>query len=113
MQPLFAALAMFARGESRIVDLRFEGRYQYAAELARMGGRSTVEGNMLRIFGGDPLHGAHVRATDLRAGIALLIAGLGVEAETSIDDAWQIERGYDGIWEKLEQLGARVEVIRQ
>jgi UDP-N-acetylglucosamine 1-carboxyvinyltransferase len=113
MQPLFAALAMFAKGESRIVDLRFEGRYQYAAELARMGGRSTVQGNMLRIFGGEKLHGAHVSATDLRAGIALLIAGLSIEGETEIDNAWQIERGYDGVWQKLRMLGARVSVVTE
>lgn len=110
MQPLFAAFALFARGESRIVDLRFEGRYQYARELARMGADLRVDGNMLRIFGGKPLRGGAVNATDLRAGISLLIAGLGAEGVTEIDNAWQIERGYDGVWEKLKGLGARVSI---
>jgi UDP-N-acetylglucosamine 1-carboxyvinyltransferase len=72
-----------------------------------MGASTKVDGNMLRILGGQKLHGANVRATDLRAGIALLIAGLGAEGETKISDAWQIERGYDGIWQKLESLGAK------
>lgn len=107
MQPLFAAFALFAQGESRIVDLRFQGRYQYAQELSHMGASSQVDGNMLRLFGGKPLKGAKVRATDLRAGIALLIAGLNADGVTEISDAWQIERGYDGIWEKLTSLGAR------
>ena len=108
MQPLFAAFALFAKGESRIVDLRFQGRYQYAQELARMGARSTVDGNMLRIFGGGRLQGAATRATDLRAGMALLIAALRADGITEIEDAWQIERGYDGIWDKLASIGANV-----
>jgi UDP-N-acetylglucosamine 1-carboxyvinyltransferase len=112
MQPIFAALGVFARGESRIVDLRFQGRYQYAQELERMGGKTQVDGNMLRIFGGHPLHGAEVRATDLRAGIALLIAGLAASGRTVISDAWQVERGYDAVWEKLTALGATIEVTR-
>jgi len=111
MQPLFAAFALFARGESRIIDLRFPGRYHYANELGRMGAKTSVDGNMLRITGGEPLKGAHVRATDLRAGIALLISALNAEGTTVIDDAWQIERGYDGIWDKLLALGADVKFV--
>jgi len=111
MQPLFAAFALFAKGESRIIDLRFPGRYHYARELERMGGKMTIDGNMLRIFGGDALHGAEVRATDLRAGMALLIASLNAKGMTIIDDAWQIERGYDGIWGKLALLGAGVQFL--
>lgn len=110
MQPLFAAFALFARGESRITDLRFAGRYQYADQLRAMGAEFRVDGNMLRISGGKHLTPAHVRATDLRAGIALLIAALSVDGVTRIDDAWQIERGYDGIWDKLAGIGARVEL---
>lgn len=111
MQPLFAAFALFARGESRIVDLRFPGRYAYAGQLGKMGANTSVDGNMLRIVGGNPLHGAEVRATDLRAGITLLIAAMRAEGQTIIDDAWQIERGYAGIWDKLALLGIKAEIL--
>lgn len=111
MQPLFAAFALFANGESRIIDLRFPGRYHYARELERMGAKMSVDGNMLHIYGGNKLHATAVRATDLRAGMALLIASLSIEGTTIIDEAWQIERGYDGIWDKLKSLGAGVEFV--
>src|SRR5690606_30902211 len=98
-------------GESRIIDLRFPGRYGYARELERMGAKFTVDGNMLRIHGGEaPLHGAKVRALDLRAGIALLITALRLKERTIIEDAWQIERGYERIWEKLRSLGAQIKI---
>lgn len=111
MQPLFAAFALFAKGESRIIDLRFPGRYAYAGQLALMGAKTAVDGNMLRIFGGEALKGTDVRATDLRAGIALLIAALNAEGTTVIDEAWQIERGYDRVWEKLTALGIDYEIL--
>jgi UDP-N-acetylglucosamine 1-carboxyvinyltransferase len=108
MQPLFAVYGACSRGESRIVDLRFPGRYGYAEELAKMGLRYEVKENLLRIHGGNKLHGTPVRALDLRAGIALLLAGLVAEGETVIADAWQIERGYDRLLEKLRILGGKV-----
>jgi len=109
MQPLLAVYGAFAKGRSVIVDLRFPGRYGYAEELAKMGVKYTIEGNLLRIDGGEPLHGAEVRALDLRAGIALTLAGLGaVEGETLIHDAWQVERGYNMFIEKMQQLGGNV-----
>jgi UDP-N-acetylglucosamine 1-carboxyvinyltransferase len=111
MQPLFAAFALFAKGESRIIDLRFPGRYHYARELEHMGAKMSVDGNMLRIFGGERLKGTSVRAADLRAGMALLIAALNADGTTVIDEAWQIERGYDGIWDKLLSLGANVKFL--
>ena len=112
VQPILAAWALRATGESRIVDLRFPGRYGYSAELARMGGRFQVTGDMLRIFGaGGALTGTEVRALDLRAGAALTLAGLMAEGETVISDAWQIGRGYMDFGAKLRALGADVEVI--
>ncbi len=108
MQPLFAVLGACARGESRIVDLRFPGRYRYAEELAKMGMKFSVKDNMLTIQGGSPLHGADVTAVDLRAGVALVLAGMVAEGKTTISDAWQIERGYDSFVEKLRRLGGRV-----
>jgi len=109
MQPLFAVYGAFARGESRIVDLRFPGRYAYAQELAKMGLSFEIEGNILRIQGGKPLHGAMVQALDLRAGVALALAGLGAVGPTHIERAWQIERGYDMFVNKVKALGGRID----
>lgn len=107
VQPLLAAWAAHAKGESRIVDLRFPGRYAYAGELARMGLQHEVRGDMLCIYGhGGGLHGAEVCALDLRAGAAQVLCGLAAEGETVIHDAWQIFRGYDRFVEKLTSLGA-------
>lgn len=107
VQPILAAWAAQARGESRIVDLRFPGRYGYAEEMKKMGLNYTVEGDMLKIAGkGGGLHGAEVRALDLRAGIALALCGMAAEGETIIHDAWQIGRGYVDLIPKLKSLGA-------
>ena len=108
MQPLLAVYGAVSQGESKIVDLRFPGRYGYADELAKMGMKHKVEGDMLVIEGGTPLHGAEVSALDLRAGIALLLAGLTAEGETVINNAWQIGRGYENIDKKLEGLGVKL-----
>lgn len=108
MQPMFAVYGLCAKGESRIIDLRFPGRYQYAEEMGKMGGKFSLNGNMLSIWGGDPLKGALVKATDLRAGAALVLAGLVAEGETVIEDAWQIDRGYDEFKTKMVSLKARI-----
>ena len=110
MQPLFAVFALCARGGSHIIDLRFPDRYTYANELRKMGGDLETKGNILFIRGGKPLKGSRVKATDLRAGAALALAGLIAEGETVIDDVWQIERGYDRFYEKLNELGVKVHV---
>lgn len=104
MQPLFAVYGTLSKGESKIVDLRFPGRYAYAVELAKMGMSFQVDGDLLKIHGGTPLLGTKVKALDLRAGIALLLAGLTAEGETTIEDAWQIERGYENLDKKLKDL---------
>ncbi|TVV71971.1 UDP-N-acetylglucosamine 1-carboxyvinyltransferase [Sphingomonas solaris] len=106
MQPLFAAYGACARGESRIVDLRFADRYAYLDEFARMGISSRVTSGTARISGGARLRGADVRALDLRAGAALALLGLVADGTTRIADAWQIERGYDRFLQKLISLGA-------
>ncbi len=108
VQPILAAWAAKARGESRIVDLRFPGRYGYAEEMARMGLSYEIAGDMLKIHGkGGGLRGAEVRALDLRAGAALTLCGLAADGETTITDAWQISRGYVDFAAKLNSLGAR------
>ena len=109
MQPLFAVYGAMSRGESKIVDLRFPGRYGYAGELAQMGMSYHAEGDMLVIDGGSSLQGATVTALDLRAGIALLLAGLTAEGVTTIENAWQIGRGYENLNEKLNGLGIKIQ----
>lgn len=112
VQPILAAWAAKAMGESRIVDLRFPGRYGYAEELAKMGVKYDIRGDMLVIHGaGGALTGATVKALDLRAGAALAICGLIAEGETIVEDAWQISRGYVNFVEKLNALGAHAKWI--
>jgi UDP-N-acetylglucosamine 1-carboxyvinyltransferase len=108
MQPLFAVFGACARGESRIIDLRFPGRYRYAEELAKMGLQFRVQDNLLAIQGGARLQGAEVSAVDLRAGVAVALAGLVADGQTVISDAWQIERGYESFVTKLTRLGGKV-----
>lgn len=105
MQPLLAVFGAKARGTSKYIDLRFPGRYGYAEELKKMGLKYDIEGNMLQIHGGEELQGATVTALDLRAGVALALAGFIAEGETTITDAWQISRGYENFVEKVNSLG--------
>ena len=109
MQPLFAVYGACAQGQSKIVDLRFPGRYSYSQELAKMGVDCKVEGNLLQINGGASLRGTNVTALDLRAGVALTLAGLIAEGTTEVSDAWQVERGYDNFVNKLTGVGGRIE----
>jgi UDP-N-acetylglucosamine 1-carboxyvinyltransferase len=110
MQPLFAAMGACAMGESRIVDLRFAGRYAYLQEFAKMGINGKVCGDTAYIYGGGQkagtIRGAEVRALDLRAGAALSLLGMVADGHTRITDAWQIERGYDQFLAKAQSLGA-------
>uniref|UniRef100_UPI00404AEB8D UDP-N-acetylglucosamine 1-carboxyvinyltransferase n=1 Tax=Flavobacterium sp. TaxID=239 RepID=UPI00404AEB8D len=108
MQPLFAIYGLMSKGESKIIDLRFPGRYGYMEELAKMGAKYRVQGEMLVFEGGNPLHGTRVNALDLRAGIALLLAGMTAEGETIIENAWQIYRGYENLAEKLKGLNVTI-----
>jgi UDP-N-acetylglucosamine 1-carboxyvinyltransferase len=108
MQPILAVYASKAKGQSKFVDLRFPGRYGYASELNKMGLNSHTDGNMLIVNGGAEFIGTTVTALDLRAGIALALAGLFAKGETHIQDAWQITRGYDRFVEKMTALGAKI-----
>jgi len=110
VQPILAAWAAASTGESRIVDLRFPGRYAYAHEMGKLGLKTQVRGDMLAIHGeSGALSGAEVRALDLRAGAALTLCGLIAGEQTCIIDAWQIGRGYVDFADKLRALGAKVE----
>ena len=109
MQPLFAVYGACAEGQTCVVDLRFPGRYGYAEELGKMGLDYQIVGDLLRIAGGRRLHGAEVTALDLRAGVALVLAGLVAEGTTRVADVWQVERGYDRFVEKMRALGGHIE----
>lgn len=106
MQPLFAVYGAVAQGESRIIDLRFPGRYGYMEELAKMGVPFNVRDNLLMINGPTRWAGAEVDALDLRAGAALMLAGMMADGQTRIENFWQIERGYSDLFSKLTNLGA-------
>lgn len=110
MQPLFSVYGAAAKGESRIIDLRFPGRYGYMEELAKMGVPYRVKDNLLMIKGAAEWRGADVKALDLRAGAALMLAGMMADDETRINDFWQIERGYCDLFEKLTSLGANFSI---
>ena len=109
MQPLFAVYGLCSKGTSKIVDLRFPGRYGYMNELQKMGAKHAVKGDLLEIDGGINLSGAVVKALDLRAGMALLLAGMVAEGSTTVTSAWQIERGYNKLDQKLRSIGAQFE----
>lgn len=112
MQPLFAAFGSLARGETRIVDLRFPGRYAYAEPFRQLGVDCEIRDNLFIVRGGRPLRGAEVTAPDLRAGVALSLLGLVADGPTVIRDAWQVERGYSNFVQRLRSLGADIEYLR-
>ncbi len=108
MQPQFSALLATARGISIVNENVWENRFQYVSELARLGAKISVEGKSAFIEGVDHLDAAPVKATDLRAGAAMLIAGLCARGTTEIENIGYIERGYENIVEKLRNLGADI-----
>lgn len=106
MQPQMAIVLSIANGTSTVTESIFENRFKYMAELSRMGAINKVEGNTAIITGVGGLEGAKVSAPDLRAGAALVIAGLAAEGFTTVDDIVYIQRGYERFEEKLTELGA-------
>ena len=111
MQPQLAAVLTIAKGTSIVTESIFENRFKYVDELARMGANVKVEGNSAIIDGVSLLTGARVTAPDLRAGAALVIAGLAAEGVTVVDDIVYIQRGYEDFEQKLTSLGARIEKV--
>ena len=108
MQPQFSTFLTTADGTSIVTDDIFDNRFRYVAELRRMGADISVDGKVAVIQGVEELKGAPVSATDLRAGAALVIAGLAAKGVTEIDNIHYIERGYEKIDEKLRGLGADI-----
>ena len=113
MQPQIAVLLAMAEGTSIITESIFDNRFQYMDELRRMGADILVDGKVAVIQGGKPLTAAPVKAVDLRAGAALVIAGLAAKGTTEVEDIHHIERGYECIVDKLRHLGADIELVQQ
>ena len=111
MQPQMAVLLGIAEGTSTVTESIFENRFKYVDELTRMGADIKVESNIAIINGVKRYSGAGVSAPDLRAGAALIIAGLAADGITVIDDIYYIERGYETVDLKLRGLGAQIEKV--
>lgn len=111
MQPQIAVALGLAKGTSIVTESIFENRFKYVDELIRMGANIKVEGNTAIIGGVGKYTGASISAPDLRAGAALVIAGLAAEGITLVDDVHYIERGYEDFPLKLQSLGAQVMVV--
>jgi UDP-N-acetylglucosamine 1-carboxyvinyltransferase len=111
MQAQFMALLTLCEGNSVITETVFENRLQHVAELKRMGADIRVKGNNALISGVPLLSGAPVVATDLRASAALVLAGLAAEGKTLVHGLHHLDRGYEGLDQKLQRLGARIRRI--
>ena len=111
MQAQYMALATQAEGASVITETIFENRYLHASEMVRMGANISVEGRRAVVHGPTQLSGTTVQASDLRASAGLVLAGLVAGGETTIERVYHIDRGYEGIVEKLRVVGAEIERV--
>jgi UDP-N-acetylglucosamine 1-carboxyvinyltransferase len=111
MQPQIAVCMALAQGTSVVTESVWDNRFRYVAELRRMGVQATVDGKMAVFEGVEKLHGCPVKACDLRAGAAMVIAGMAADGVTTVEDIRYIERGYENIIEKLRGLGAEISRI--
>ena len=109
MQAQFMAMLSLANGTSLLTETIFENRYMHVPELSRMGADIEVRGRSAVVRGVDALHGAPVMATDLRASMGLVLAGLAADGETQIARVYHLDRGYERLEEKLQAVGARIE----
>lgn len=109
LQAQFMALMGIADGAAMITETIFENRFMHVSELGRMGAKITVHGGSALVRGVERLHGAQVMATDLRASVSLVLAGLAAEGETEIRRVYHLDRGYEKVDEKLRKCGADIE----
>jgi UDP-N-acetylglucosamine 1-carboxyvinyltransferase len=109
MQAQFMAMLALADGTSLLTETIFENRYMHVPELTRMGAEIEVRGRSAVVRGVDQLHGAPVMATDLRASMSLILAGLAAEGETQVGRIYHLDRGYERLEEKLQAVGADIE----
>ena len=112
MQPQIAAILTMADGTSIVNEAVWDNRFRYVEELRRMGAEISVDGKLAVIEGVEQLKGAPVKATDLRAGAAMIVAGLGASGTTQIEDIRHIERGYEDVVEKFAEIGADIKKVR-
>jgi UDP-N-acetylglucosamine 1-carboxyvinyltransferase len=111
LQAQMMALLTTAEGTSTLEERIFENRFMHAPELMRMGARIDVHGGTARVTGVEKLRGAPVMATDLRASVSLILAGLAAEGETVVSRVYHLDRGYEHVEEKLRAVGAHIERI--
>jgi len=112
LQAQMMALLATAEGTSVLEERIFENRFMHAPELMRMGARIDVQGGTARVTGVEQLKGAPVMATDLRASVSLILAGLAAEGETVVSRVYHLDRGYEHVETKLQAVGAKIERIR-
>ena len=111
LQAQMMAMLCFAEGTSVLGETIFENRFMHAPELVRMGAKIDVSGNTATVTGVDKMKGAPVMATDLRASVSLILAGLASEGETIVNRVYHLDRGYEHVEEKLSAVGAQIERI--
>ena len=111
LQAQFMALMCLADGTSLLEETLFENRFMHAPELTRMGANIDVHGGIAKVQGVSKLKGAPVMATDLRASVSLILAGLGAEGETKVSRVYHLDRGYENLVNKLSGVGANIERI--
>lgn len=111
LQAQFMAMMCFAEGTSTLEETIFENRFMHAPELIRMGANVEVSGGTAKVTGVKGLKGAPVMATDLRASVSLILAGMAAEGETQVNRVYHLDRGYEQLEEKLSALGATVKRV--
>ena len=113
LQAQVMAMLCTAEGESTLEETIFENRFMHAPELLRMGARIEVHGGTAKVRGVEKLRGAPVMATDLRASVSLILAGLAAEGETVVSRVYHLDRGYEKVVRKLRGVGADIERIKE
>lgn len=113
LQAQFMALMCLAEGTSVLEETIFENRFMHAPELTRMGARIDVQGGQAIVTGVESLRGAPVMATDLRASVSLILAGLAARGQTTVSRVYHLDRGYEHVVRKLRGVGARIERIKE
>ena len=113
LQAQFMAMMCTAEGTSVLEEKIFENRFMHAPELIRMGANIEVHGGTATVHGVEKLKGARVMATDLRASVSLILAGLAAEGETIVSRVYHLDRGYERIEEKLGGVGAHIERVQE
>ncbi|MEO0862252.1 MAG: UDP-N-acetylglucosamine 1-carboxyvinyltransferase [Pseudomonadota bacterium] len=112
LQAQFMAMMCFAEGTSVLEETIFENRFMHAPELTRMGAQIDVQGGTAKVTGVERLNGAPVMATDLRASVSLILAGLAAEGETRVSRVYHLDRGYEHVVAKLRSVGAQIDRIK-